>query len=125
MIHGDRAYAVKDVATAEELASLLSEMTWCGCNGFRLDDVLYLNDAFSPDGAQEYAVIEVTAEDGDGWDGIQFESITASWMDEPELLDTIRKYEDPAYRARMMGGAAMNVPLHVDRHPEGPCCICA
>lgn len=125
MIHKDRAYSVRTAETADELAGLLSEMTWCGCNGFRLGDVLYLNDAFSPDGAQEYAVIEIRGEDAAAWAGMQFESITVSWMDREELLKSIEEYGDPEERRRLYSGAAMAVPVRIARHPAGPCYLCA
>lgn len=56
MLHKNRRWCVTPVASAEELAEKLTEMTWCGCSGFRLGGYLWLNDATSPDGAQEFAV---------------------------------------------------------------------
>lgn len=79
MIHTRRRYSISDAASAEELARDLAEMSWTLCTGFRLGPWLLLNDAFSEDGAQEYAVIrEETLE--------QVESITVSWMNEERLL---------------------------------------
>lgn len=75
MIHEKRKYVVVDVASAEELAKKLTEMTWCLCNGFRFDGLLFLNDAFSEDGAQEYAVIREK-------DMVQVESVTFSWIND-------------------------------------------
>lgn len=59
MVHKQRAYQIVDVATFRELAQTLRHHTWSGCNGFRKEDWLLLNDSFSPDGAQEYAVLWV------------------------------------------------------------------
>lgn len=44
MIHSKRRYVVVDVATVEALAEKLTEHTWCGCNGFRLEGYVFLND---------------------------------------------------------------------------------
>jgi hypothetical protein len=59
MVHKQRAFQITDVATFRELAQRLRWHTWSGCNGFRKEDWLFLNDSFSPDGAQEYAVLWV------------------------------------------------------------------
>ena len=81
MMHKDRVFSVATVATAEELAFKLTHSTYCLCNGFRLGDVLYLNDSFSEDGAQEYGVV---------LNGVQFESVTFSWASEAEALSIIK-----------------------------------
>ncbi len=85
MVHAHRRFSVADVASPEELAHKLTHMTWCGCNGFRLcgpsGDLLFLNDAFSENGAQEYAVAR---------GGRQIESITFSWCSEAEALGFIK-----------------------------------
>jgi hypothetical protein len=70
MMHSTRRYVVVDVAESHELALKLTQQTWCPCNGFRLADLIFLNDSTSPDGAQEYAVFR---------NGRQIESITFSW----------------------------------------------
>ena len=77
--HAERVWQVSDVADAAELASKLTTMTWCACNGFRLDGYLFLNDATSPDGAQEYAVVKEAT-------GQQVESITMSWIAFPRAV---------------------------------------
>ena len=56
MIHTDRVFCMKEVSDIETLANQLFHYTWTGCTGCRLDDYLFLNDSFSPDGAQEFAV---------------------------------------------------------------------
>lgn len=82
MVHRERRYCVVGVDSVEELAGRLTEHTWCGCNGFRLGDLLFLNDSFSPDGAQEFGVVR---------DGVQFESITFSWCSRTEAERYIRE----------------------------------
>lgn len=70
-----------DVPTAEDLASKLTGMTWGPCNGFRLGDLLFLDDSFSPDGAHEYVVVR---------NGREVESITFSWCTADEALRAIQ-----------------------------------
>ena len=67
MVHVKRRYHVREVATAEELAGELTRTTWSLCAGFALKGYLFLNDSFTEDSAQEYAVII---------EGLQVESIT-------------------------------------------------
>lgn len=58
MMHCKRRWSVAPVATAEELAHMLTERTWTLCSGFSVvghDGYLFLNDATSEDGAGEYA----------------------------------------------------------------------
>lgn len=88
MLHDKRVWCVSSIASAEELARKLTEMTWCGCTAFAISDYLWLNDATSPDGAQEYAVVK---RDGGNGKPVQIESITFSWCDEAQALDYIRR----------------------------------
>jgi hypothetical protein len=78
MMHSKRRWSVVRVSSAEDLARILTETTWCCCCGFELAGYLFLNDATSADGAQEYAVVKRGA-DGEAWR--QVESITFSWCE--------------------------------------------
>ena len=71
MIHTDRVFGVVEIPDIETLANQLFHYTWTGCTGYQLDDFLFLNDSFSPDGAQEFAVFLIT-----DLDYVQIESIT-------------------------------------------------
>lgn len=73
MMHVSRVHQLIDVATASELAEKLVTQGWALCVGFRHQGFLFLNDATSEDGAQEYAVFHEKT-------GRQVESITFSWM---------------------------------------------
>ena len=82
MLHPNRNWCVTELSTAEELASKLTAMTWCCCNGFSVrghSEYLWLNDATSADGAQEYAVIKRHGKQGQP---MQIESITFSWSNQ-------------------------------------------
>jgi hypothetical protein len=76
------------VADAHELSEKLTNHSWCLCNGFLFNNHLFLNDAFSEDGAQEYAVYRILNDrrvDGIGDVlAIQTESITFSWIEDGE-----------------------------------------
>ena len=82
MMHDDRVWCVSAVESAEDLARKLTEVTWCGCTAFELEGYLWLNDATSPDGAQEFAVLK-KCDDGTF---VQIESITFSWCDYDSAL---------------------------------------
>ena len=113
MIHHRRAFTITDVDTVEELAQKLSHHTWCGCNGFRLGALLFLNDAFSADGAQEYAVWHEPR-------AVQIESVTASWMTEDALTRCIRRLADGADQAEPI----TSCPMPSLAHGKEPCMHC-
>jgi hypothetical protein len=81
VIHTKRRFLIKKVSSVEELAEDLTRCTWTLCTGFELEGYLFLNDAFSEDSAQEYAVIK---------DGRQVESITFGWCSREQAEVHIR-----------------------------------
>ncbi len=90
MLHNDRTWSVVGVSSPEDMAAMLAEQTWCGCNGFRVHDTcyLFLNDATGPDGAQEYAVVKELG----GGKLRQVESLTlGSWVTVARAADLIRQ----------------------------------
>lgn len=87
-MHDDRVWCVSAVDSAEDLARKLTETTWCGCTAFELEGYLWLNDATSLDGAQEFAVLK-KCDDDDGR-FVQIESITFSWCDYDAALRFIK-----------------------------------
>lgn len=82
MIHKRRRYSVANETSLDDLVAKLLRNSWCLCTGFRIGGLLLLNDAFSEDGAQEYAVIRES-------DGAQLESLTVSWMEPPALREAL------------------------------------
>ena len=85
MLHNIRIWSIASAESPEWLAEQLTRFTWCGCNGFRLGEYLFVNDATCADGAQEYAALK---QDGDHF--VQIESLTFSWMDYEKALNIIR-----------------------------------
>jgi hypothetical protein len=116
MLHTHRTWAVADVATADELAEKLTSMTWCLCVGFRLDGVLFLNDATSENGAQEYAVVREC-------DHRQIESVTFSWIDRPKAERIIRAAVADRLSQAGYGAVAPSRIEPIARH--GRCRFCA
>jgi hypothetical protein len=87
MLHRNRVWCVTPADSAESLASMLTETTWCSCAGFALGGYLFLNDSTGPDGAQEYAIVK---RDGGHGRPVQIESITFGWCTEAQALEHIR-----------------------------------
>jgi hypothetical protein len=110
VIHRNRTFTVADVSSAEEVAQKVTEQSWTLCTGFRLCDLLFLNDSFSEDGAQEYAVIR---------DDRQVETITFSWTSPARALELIEWLID--------GGTSDMGPFspQIDDSPHHRCPLCA
>ena len=82
---------IREVASPEELAHFLTEMTWPLCQGFVVaghPDYLFLNDATSEDGLAEYAVVHGGL---DATSRRQVESITFSFCSYRRALRLIRE----------------------------------
>lgn len=118
MIHHKRRYRIgtkfngEEIRTPKKLAHVLTQYSWCLCNAFQLDHLIFFNDAFSEDGAQEFAVFDVNTKR-------QIESLTVSWMTEEKLEETIKKMLLGGYGE----GWEADFPHHP--HPEGSCHHCA
>jgi len=120
MLHNKRRWIIGQLESAEELARMLTEQTWCLCNGFELGGYWFLNDATHEDGAAEYAIVKKAGLDGRP---LQVESITMSWCSYDEALSFIRRaiageYDDADYAFPV--GPSVETP---DRH--GRCHFCA
>ena len=132
MLFSNRLHCIAEVETAKELAEKLTQFDWTSCQAFLLGEVLYANDSTGPDGAQEYGVIEVRSRTGEAVEGIQFESVTFGWIEEPRALELIESYADPEERKRLMGpgedsedeavGEAMNLAVRLPLHRPGESC---
>ncbi len=90
MMHPLRRFCISPVASAEELAQMLTGPTWTLCSGFYVAghaDYLFLNDSTSEDGAGEWSVIlgGIDAERH-----VQIESITFSWCEFAQGLSYVQ-----------------------------------
>ena len=120
MMHNDRTWCLTPAESAEDLARKLTETTWCCCTAFAIGRYLWLNDATSPDGGQEYAVL--LRKEGDG-SFLQIESITFSWCSYDEALrfvqQTLRGEDDRNEWARPVQPTLQTAAVH------GRCPHCA
>lgn len=114
-----RIYKIDDI---KELAQKLASFnTQCLCTGFLFQDVLFINDSSSEDGAQEYAIV---LPQKDAQMGLQIESVTFGWIeDEAKRIQTILdmvKYKDE------IGEAPIHEPvkLNVDDSEKHSCRYC-
>jgi hypothetical protein len=91
MFHDNRTWQIAEVASAEQLARMITESTWALCNGFYVaghPDYLFLNDATHEYAAGECGVIK----GGLGADAhLQIESMTPSWCTYEKALAYIRE----------------------------------
>ena len=109
MVHTKRRYNVAKVDTVADLAEKLKATTWTLYSGFRHEGYLFLNDSFSEDSAQDYAVIK---------GGRQIESITFSWCSREEAEQAIQDV--------LSGNTVDTGPVspRLD-HPEATCPLCS
>lgn len=77
MMHTRRNWAIADVTELDVLRKKLLEHSWTICTGFRMGNIVFLNDSTGECGAQEFGVFR---------DGAQVDSWTVSWMT-PESFD--------------------------------------
>lgn len=108
MMHTRRRWSLSEVPDSKALAKMLSSYTYSCCTAFVVVDhpeYLFLNDATSPSGAQEYAVVR-------GGLGapyhVQVESITFDWCTTPRAY----RYIEETLRGRY-DLAAWALPVHV------------
>lgn len=90
MLHKNRRFSISDKRqTIAELCEALANQTWCCCAGFLAEGLLILNDAFSEDGAQEFAIFRCacTLAELEAAPRVleQIESLTCSWMKPPQI----------------------------------------
>ena len=123
MIHDYRTFRVKRYTDVDEMAKDLTGRTMTLCTGFEFDGLLYLNDSFSEDGAQEYAVVLPVGEERKA--GIQVESITFGWLrGAPEKA--VEYIRDCSRYVKHPDMAPISVPITELRleHPDGSCNLC-
>jgi hypothetical protein len=116
LIHTHRIFHIaEDLTDIAALAESLTQHTWTLCTGFKLvtdpaaPPLLFLNDSFSEDGAQEYAVVR---------NGRQIESITFSWCSRAEAYNHI------AYLVRGGGLDLGPVTLRLEPSATHRCPLC-
>ena len=119
MIHKDRTFNIKTCSADEMIADFQHTRSWTLCSGWRVGDTLYLNDSFSEDGAQEYAVIRVMPDSA-----IQFDSVTFGWMTPERIAAYIHEtwncdLESPTWKD------GWRAPVIVNEEHGKTCPLCA
>lgn len=123
MMHTKRRWVVSPVATAQELAAMLTQRTWTLCSGFYVEthpQYLFLNDATHEDGAGEFGVCRKI----DDNHFVQVESITFSWASVEAAIGHITAAISGEFDANEF---AHPVDLHgrLDRSAGHRCHLCA
>ena len=116
-MHKKRSWGVAR-RTREELAELLTSMTWCLCSAFQTEGgSVWANDATSEDGAGEYAVLRFI----DGrW--TQVETVTASWCSREKLLGYLEQADRGDFDALDFGFGTIDAArLEFDHKPCRHC----
>ena len=115
MIYKSRTFAVQSYTDVPALCHALTDQSWCLCTGFRYGPLVLLNDAFSEDGAAEFAVYDESR-------GAQIESITVSWCTAEQLEQYI---SDWLTRVHTMEGFTTDMPRIEDAATHQRCRHCA
>ena len=123
MMHRTRRWIVSPVASIEELARMLTQITWTLCSGFYVEghpEYLFLNDSTYEDAAHEFAVVKGRV---GAPEHVQIESITFSWC----TLDEAIAFVKQALAGEMDAGSfARPVRPRLDAVAEhGTCHLCA
>lgn len=116
MVHNKRLFSVKPITDPAELAAKLTGTTWTLCTGFKHADHYFLNDSFSENGAQEYAIFRETANPKILQ---QIESITFSWCSTEEAEDFIKEIAAGKYDHDNYGSIET---IQIEQHK--PCYLC-
>jgi len=128
--HKNRQWSITAVDHPSELAEKLNAYSWTLCTGFSHDGILYLNDSFCEDSAQEYSIIEVleAKRDESGNDtitGSTLDSITASWLTKEELEEHIKALGAETRRETFGGGAPVTLTVQQSSSHPKHCSLCA
>ncbi len=123
MINRNRIFSAQQHTNLQRLARQLVQSTFPLCAGFRLHGFLLLNDSFTEDSLQEYAVIKIeklTSLSGSllKVEGTQVDSITVSWCSQARLKAILRK---------VLSGDAADMgreTLYLDLNPGHRCGLC-
>lgn len=110
----NRDWNIKTYTDLDELCKeLCRDITWTLCTGFRWQNVVLVNDSFSEDSLQEFAMVIV--EEGKA-EGKQLDSITVSWCKPDRLAEIIRDAINGKYETSY---GTVELGVH-----EGECDLC-
>jgi hypothetical protein len=117
MLHKSRVWGEPVETDLDTFAKQVTTRDWTVCTAWKVGDYVFVNDASSGDGAQEYAVL---IEDEDGqW--FQVESWTCSWMTPDRVRELYAKLPESDWRKPVQPRFAR----HGYGTPLGPMSCCA
>jgi hypothetical protein len=126
MFNGQVGFNVQTYQTVEELVESFERChTWTLCTGFRIDNLVLLNDSASENGAQEYAVIQIMEEDDEVMLGWQFESYTMSWMSHERKIEAITEALKMTLESYLPESFKWVKSIKLAKHGEGSCPHCS
>ncbi|BAY59259.1 hypothetical protein NIES2135_61360 (plasmid) [Leptolyngbya boryana NIES-2135] len=114
MLHTHRVWHIKTVPTLEELVKALLKKNYVLCAGFRVGDLLFLNDSTSEDAIQEYAIVLNVDQAF-----TQVESVTVDWCSPEELHRIIGDIQAGDY------ALVASIAIRVDESDSHRCESCA
>lgn len=117
MRHESRVWCVTPMGSPEDVAQVLTKPMWTLCSAVDLGGYLFLNDAASEDGAQEYAVVKKpTRARGPH---VHVGSVAFDRLSYDQALDFIRRVLSGQHDAR---NTARAVDPRLETAAEHRCC---
>jgi hypothetical protein len=117
MRHESRVWCVSLMESPEDVAQVLTKPLWTLCSAADLGGYLFLNDAASEDGAQEYAVVKKPTRPCGAH--VQVGSVAFDRLSYDQALDFIRRVLSGEYDAR---DTARAVDPRLETAAEHRCC---
>ncbi len=116
MLHKNRVRNIKCMNDVNELAKELTQITWVGCQGFKIKNYYLLNDSTSEDSAQEYTIVWATK-------GVllEIESVTFGWMSTDSAEKFLREMLNGKYNNHIYRVCSKKI-LETENHK---CALCA
>lgn len=110
MWHKSREWTVREYESLEDLTEAITQFDWTLCTGHKVGNLLFLNDAFTEDSVQEYAVFRYQP-DGELH---EVETFSVSWM-------TRERFKAAVSRLPQRGAP---VQPRIDASPSHRCELC-
>ncbi len=115
MMHDKRVWCVQEFDSVEAFANeLITTYATCMCHAAMIlghPDYIFLNDSTSEDAVQEWAIVKGGI---DGTSHRQIESLTVSWCDDEEIIESILRAlsgdDDEAFFSHKISSPRLETP---------------